>query len=185
MFLRTLVFLGASALSGCGYVVTSTLLDVGALDPFSSDPGGFAIGIDTGAGLSLIDGSVTWTFSATHSPSGETQTLEAVLVEDRTEDGLIVYTLPEADVVDLRRWQQELLAWKETSDGNSSLSFSIGGEGCRIEGVSLADDPRISVFLRLAEDAPMRPFVRNAPVLDFLETDAGSLEALPTCGVTL
>ena len=181
MFLRTIALLGASTLAGCGYMVTSTLLDVGMLDPFTSDPGGFAIGLDTDAGLSLIDGSVKWTFSATHSPSGETRTLETVLVEDRTQDDLVVYTLSDADVAELRRWQQELIPWKETSDGNSSLSFFIGGEGCRMLGVPVGDDPRISVFLQLAEDAPMRPFVRDAPVMDFFETDADSLEALPTC----
>jgi len=181
MFVRVLALLGASALSGCGYLVTSTLLDVGALDPFTADPAGFAIGTDTDAGLSLIDGSVKWTFEAVHSPSGETHTLVATLLEDRSQDGLVVYTLPDADVAELRRWQRDLIPLKETSDGNSTLGFSVSAKGCRLADVELTEDPRISIYLRLAEDGPMRPFVRDAPVMEFYDTDAERLEDLPTC----
>ena len=77
MMLRLLALVLASlTLSGCGTLVTRTLLDMNRLDPFTADPGGFAVGISTEAGLSLIEGSVAWSFEAIHSPSGEVRRLD-------------------------------------------------------------------------------------------------------------
>lgn len=176
---RILGFGGVALLSGCGTLVTSTLLEVGALDPFTADPGGFTIGMDTDSGLSLIEGSVTWTFEATHSPSGEKLTLIASLEEERRQDGMVLYRLSDADASRLRQWQTDLVPWKETSDGNSSLSFFVTGEGCRLPGIDLPADPTIAIFVRLADDAPLRPLARAIPVTEYFAVE--DLNGLPDC----
>ncbi len=179
---KKLILVGLiAAMPGCGNLVPSTLLEINALDPFSADPAGFAVGIDNADGLSLIPGTVTWTFEAVHSPSGDVRNIEIILLEDRTQDDLTLYTLADDDVTALREWQQNLRELKETSDGNSSLDFSINLQGCRIPGVEIPDDPRISVFVQLEENGRLRPLARNVPVMDFFGTDRQSIENLPLC----
>lgn len=168
-----------SCLSACGSLVPGTLLQLNALDPFTADPAGFSVGLDMPDGLALEQGSVTWTFKAVHSPSGETRQLSMILDESRAQDGMVLYRLSPADVIALRAWQQALLPWRETSDGNSSLSLDVSAEGCRIAGTALPDDPRVSVFVQLAPEAPLRPLIREGSVSEFFDIE--DLAALDEC----
>jgi len=167
------------SLMGCSSVVPTTLVQLSNLDPLTADPAGFAIGLETSQGLNIEPGTVL-TFQATHSPSGEFIREDLTLIENRTENGLIIYSIDPDGVTALRDLQAAVVPWKETSDGNSSLTIGVDAQGCREDGFDdLTSEPRVSVFMQLAEGAPMRPLIRNGPMSELFEVE--ELADLPQC----
>lgn len=169
----------AIALSGCTSVVPSTLVRLSFLDPFTADPAGFAVALETDDGLDLLPDTAVLIFDAVHSPSGKVWHEELPLTEDRSVDGRVTYRISPDGVDRLRVAQAEIIQWKDTSDGNGTLRINVTADGCRVVGAQVQDDPRVSVFMQLAQDAPMRPLVRNGPLLDIFEVD--ELAELPQC----
>lgn len=167
------------ALSACSGVVPSTVARLSLLDPLTADPAGFAVALETSDGLDLIAGTTVLIFEAIHSPSGEVLREELVLNEDRSEDGRVIYVIAPDGVERLRVLQTELLGWKDTSDGENSLSLGVTTEGCRVVGVVVPDDPRVSIFLQLSAETPMRPLVRNGPLNSMFDVE--ELAELPQC----
>ena len=170
----------ALALSGCTNLVPSTLMRLNALDPFTADPNDMAVALELPAGLALQPGSTEMMFKAVHSPSGETHQRDYTLQEQRTPDGLVIYTLSPEDIADLEAMKVSLLPWKDTSDGKSMLSMGVHSDACRVPGITIADDPRLSILLRLEQDGPLRPLLRDGPILEYF--DVGELAELPQCG---
>ena len=169
----------AFALTGCTSLVPSTLIALNALDPFTADPNDMAVSLDLPAGLALQPASTEMMFKAVHSPSGETHERTYILQEQPIQDGTVLYTLSDADIENLNAMKQSLLPWKETSDGNSTLSMNISTDACRVAGVEIGEDPRVNIALRLEAEGPLRPFLRDAPLLDFF--DVTTLAELPQC----
>jgi len=167
------------ALSACSNLVPSTLLRLNALDPFTADPNDMAVALELPAGLGLQPASTRMVFEAVHSPSGETFVREYVLQEDRSSEGQVIYTLSQQDVADLAALKVQLEPWRQTSDGNSSLSMGVTSDACRIPEIEIGPDPRINVFLRLEAEGPLRPFLRDAPIREYYEIE--SLAQLPQC----
>ncbi|WP_135503983.1 hypothetical protein [Roseovarius aestuariivivens] len=177
--LSACAFLGLSACSG---LVPATLIEMARLDPFSADPAGFAVGIDTASGIAPAAGTAQLTFTATHSPRGDIRRFDARLIEQDAGPDRVIYRLAPGDVGALRAYQQEIAGWRDTSDGNSTLALTVSAEGCRTRATGLPEDPRISVFIRLTPEGRMRPLLRKAPALPFFE--AQSPGDLPLCAGT-
>lgn len=169
----------ASALSACGSVAPSTLMRLNTLDPFTADPNDMAVAMEMPAGLDLIPESTKMTFTAVHSPSGETWVGDYTLEEQRLVDGVVIYTLSAADIADLTAAKADLERWRETSDGNSTLSLDVTAKSCRVPESVIGEDPRVSVLLRLEEDGPLRPFLQEAPLSEYF--DLSHLAELPQC----
>ncbi len=179
MLMRTLACAAVLAAAGCTSVVPSTLMRLNALDPFTADPNDMAVAVNLPSGLQMQPGTTEMVFKAVHSPSGETIERTYLLEEFRTEDGTVIYTLSDADVANLNEMKTALLPWKETSDGNSSLSMFVSTDACQVPDIAIGEDPRVNIALRLEKDGPLRPFVRDAPLLEFFEVEA--LAELPQC----
>jgi len=167
------------SLWGCTSLVPSTLVRLNALDPFTADPNDMAVALELPAGLALQAGSTQMMFKAVHSPSGEAHQREYVLREQRMPDGLVIYTLSPEDIENLEAMKVSLLPWKETSDGNSSLSMGVIADACRVPGIEVPADPRVTILLRLEADGPLRPLVRDASILEYF--DVADLAELPQC----
>lgn len=179
MFLKSITAALVLTTAACTSVVPSTLMRLAALDPFTADPNDMAVALELPAGLALQDGSTEMMFMAVHSPSGETHRRDYTLQEQSTDDGLVIYTLSDADVENLNAMKTSLLPWKETSDGNSTLSMGVTADACRVPGIEIGPDPRVNVLLRLEEEGPLRPFLRDAPLLEYFEV--AELAELPQC----
>ena len=174
-----LASIAALTLTGCSSIVPSTLARLNLLDPMTADPAGFAVALEMDEGLGIQEGSVVFTVEVTHSPSGEIRGEDLVLVEDRSETGRLVYSISPEGVQALTTMQTELLPWKETSDGNSVLTLTVVADGCLVDKDSIPEDPRVSVFLQLAAEAPMRPLVQNGALTAMFDVD--DLAELPQC----
>ena len=166
-------------LTACTSVVPATLVRLSALDPLTADPAGFAVALETNDGISVTPGTTVMSFVATHSPSGESWREDLVLLEDRADDGRLTYRISPEGIRALRELQQAVLPWKETSDGNSSFSLGVTADGCLMPGFDVPEDPRVSIFIQLAADAPMRPLVRNGPLSALFDLE--ELAELPQC----
>lgn len=180
MLMKTLACAAVVAAAGCTSVVPSTLMRLNALDPFTADPNDMAVALDLPAGLALWPATTQMTFKAVHSPSGETFERSYVLEEQLIGDGVVIYTLSADDIVDLEAMKAELLPWRETSDGNSTLSMEVSSKSCRVEGVEIGPDPRVSIALRLEAEGPLRPFLRGVPLLEYFDVER--MADLPLCG---
>lgn len=165
--------------AACSSVVPSTVMRLNALDPFTADPRDIAVALDLPAGLALVPNSTELRFKAVHSPSGETHQRDYVLQEQRLEDGVVIYTLSANDIADLEAMKTVLLPWRDTSDGNSSLSMVVHTDPCRLPDFDVGPDPRVNVLLRLEQDGPLRPLLRDASVLEYF--DVAALAELPQC----
>ena len=169
----------ALVLSGCASVVPTTIARLSLLDPFTADPAGFSVALETDDGLSVREGTAQFIFIATHSPRGEIISERVQMVEDRSEAGRLVYSISPEGVEALRAMQVNLRPWKETSDGNSSLTLTVEADGCLVDRNNIPENPRVSIFLQLSADTPMRPLVRNGPLAEMFDVE--DLAELPQC----
>lgn len=170
--MRHLLLSSLLVLTGCGSVVLSTVAQLNDLDPLTADPAGFAVAVDLPDGLENKPGDTSLTVQATRSSTGVELGRAYALEKSVLTDGRIVFTLPPHEADALRAMQQEAATWPR--DGSNTLAMNASFGACRTENVPVTGDPRFSVWLRLAQDAPLMPLVRNAPLSEV--TDPATLE---------
>ncbi|MCF2871683.1 hypothetical protein L0664_11455 [Octadecabacter sp. G9-8] len=164
-------------LMGCTSLVMSTVVALDDLDPMTADPAGFEVALDIPDPLGLVKNSTEFQFTATRGETGDVSGGEYTLLETTTPDGHRVYRIPQNAVEDIRAIQKDAATWQAT--GDNALSVGVNLDFCRTTQDPLPDDLRFSIFIRLAQDAPLLPLVRNSRVTEVIEAEA--LNELDMC----
>ncbi|MCU0826250.1 MAG: hypothetical protein MUE52_02315 [Tabrizicola sp.] len=170
------------ALSACASVVPSTAARLAATDPLTADPGAIALVVVLPPGLSVTPGSAVLEFGATRGTKSRKG--RYVLAEEPVPVGVVVqrdgsaqgYTLTDADAESMRALQAEIAGWKREGAAQGSLSLGIGG--CAV-GDGPAPDAVGSVLIRMAEDGPFLPLIREGKLADLLGAEV--LAAIEPC----
>lgn len=167
---RILIACAASALlTACTYVSPASVRDLSQLSPLEVDPSGMALTVSLPEGVAIEPGSARLVLSATRSDTGEMVLTDAVLEQLRAGDQLL-FRVAEADLPDLRDTQATARAWEETHPDLTSGSLSLTAGFCTT-GAGPAADALGSVAVRLAEGAPFKPLLTDAPLSRLAKRD--------------
>ena len=169
------LLLAAGVLSGCGGLVPTTLVRLGAVSPLEADPAGFAVTLDLPEGLGLQPGIGRLALTAERRDPPDR--LAGACGLSSGPDGGIGVDPDEIDA--LRALQAEVAAWEAADPDGTSGSLSVTLDPCRI-GAGPAPDARVSVAIRLEPGGPFLPLVRNDPISQVAGSD--DIGALPQCG---
>lgn len=178
--MRILPFVFIAPLMGCTSLVMSTVMALDDLDPMTADPAGFSVALDVPAPLAMVEDKVFFEFAAVRGETGDRQGGRFVLAASRDDAGRTVYRLPPEGIDAVRAAQQDAATWAGT--GDNELSIGVTVDFCRTADVTVPDDIRFSIFIQLAQDAPMLPLVRNSRVTEVIE--AQELDEIGLCGAT-
>ncbi|MGL4238091.1 hypothetical protein [Tabrizicola sp.] len=182
MFPARLTALACLLLAGCASVVPSTAARLAALDPLTADPGAIEVVVILPEGLAVKPGSARLEFGATRGT--ETRKGSFVL-EDRPVRTAVAgpegssargFALTEADAERMRALQAEIAAWKREGKARGTLGLGLGGCGV---GDGPAPDATGSVLIRMAEDGPFLPLIRDGKLADLLGAEV--LAAIQPC----
>jgi hypothetical protein len=168
-------------LSACASVVPGTAARLAALDPLTADPAAIELLVILPDGLAVTPGSARLEFGAKRG--AETRT-GSFLLEDRPVDlgddaqagTARGFALTQADAERMRALQADIAAWKREGGTTGSLGLGLGG--CAV-GSGPAPDARGSVLIRLVEDGPFLPLIREGKLADLLGPDV--LAAIEPC----
>jgi hypothetical protein len=169
-------------LSACASVVPTTAARLAALDPLTADPAAIQVAVILPPGLSVIPGSARLEFGArrgTDSLTGSYALRDTPASAPPTApEGATarVYALTDADAERMRALQREIAAWKRAGGAEGSLGLGIGG--CAV-GAGPSADATGSVLIRLAEDAPFLPLIRDGRLTDLLGAEV--MRAIQPC----
>lgn len=175
----TLALLGLAA---CGAVVPGTAARLAAIDPLVADPGAIELVVVLPPGLSVTPGSAVLEFGATR---GSERRSGRYVLDDipapptvAIPDGATarVYALTDKDAERMRALQAEIAGWKREGAAKGSLGLGIGG--CAV-GEGPAPDAVGSVLIRMVEDGPFLPLIREGKLADLLGAEV--LAAIEPC----
>lgn len=175
--MRILPLFIVAPLMGCGSLVMSTVMALDDLDPMTADPAGFVVALDVPQPLAIVEDSVELAIGVTRGETGETLGGSFVLVESRDGEGRTVYRLPQEGIAGIRSAQQDAATWATTGDNELSIGVII--DFCRTVETDVPEDLQFSIFIQLAQDAPMLPLVRNSRVTEVIDVEA--LNELELC----
>lgn len=176
--IRILWIVAALGLAGCSSLVAAGMARLAGLSPLTSDPEGFVVAIDLPDGIAIPPGAARITFQAARSDTGQTSQGSYALQEGRTDAADVTYRIAPADL-DRFRTQQALIAgWEDEDPDATTGSFSVRLTACAT-GAGPAPDATVSVAMKLAEDQPFFPVVRNAPLAEI--ADAAAQDQLTPC----
>lgn len=174
--------LGLLGLAACGAVVPGTAARLAATDPLVADPGAIELVVVLPPGLSVTTGSAVLEFGATRG--AERRSGRYVLDDIPAPPSVVipdgatarVYALTDKDAERMRALQTEIAGWKREGAAQGSLSLGIGG--CAV-GEGPAPDAVGSVLIRMAEDGPFLPLIREGKLTDLLGAEV--LAAIEPC----
>jgi hypothetical protein len=168
--------------SACASVVPTTAARLAMLDPLTADPAAIQVAVILPPGLAVKPGSATLEFGATRG----TESLNGsfALKDVPATPGVTaplgstarIYALTEVDAARMRRLQAQIAVWKDEGAAKGSLGLGIGG--CAT-GPGPAPDATGSVLIRLTEDVPFLPLIREGRLADLLGPDV--LAAIQPC----
>ena len=167
------MLLAAASLSACTSLVPATVMQLSGLSPLTADPADFAVSLDLPEGVAVTPGSARLTFSVMRSDLRQidSETMTLMQVGD-------VFAISPQDQARLRAIQTRARGWKaqapDATEGSLSLSLAPCGTG-----YPLAPDARVNVGVRLSEDGPFLPLVRNGPLSAVAE--AVQIADMPPC----
>lgn len=163
----------ALALSACTSIVPTTALRLSTMSPTTADPADFAVDLTLPDGIDVRPGSATLIFAVSRADLDETATGRFALRRDGS-----VFAIDPADHVELRALQAIARTWQAENAAATSGSLSIDLSPCR-RGAGPADDATVSVAIRLEQDGPFLPLVRNGPLSAV--TSQMQLQDIPAC----
>jgi hypothetical protein len=174
--------LAALFLSSCASIVPSTATRLATLDPLTVDPANIEVVVILPPGLAVKPGSAKLEFGATRG--AESLSGSFALTDTPANPGVTapagsvarIYALTEADAARMRQLQTQIAQWKTEGEAEGRLGIGIGG--CAI-GNGPARDAKGSVLIRLAEDGPFLPLIREGRLADLLGADV--LAAIQPC----
>lgn len=176
------LLLSCLCLAACGSVVPTTAARLATIDPLAADPGAIALAVILPPGLAVTPGTAVLEFGATRgaeSRVGRFTLQDAPVPADLAVPGgasAHAYALTDRDADEMRALQSEIAQWKREGDAKGHLSLGIGG--CAL-GTGPAPDAVGSVLIRMAEDGPFLPLIRNGRLADLLGPEA--LAAFQPC----
>ena len=162
---KQLLLAALIALGACTDLVPSTLLALSNVDPLTADPADIAISLDLPDGVALLPGSGELTLGATNR-DGETAQQSFTL--QQSGDVLAVATTNHQA---LRALQSRIREWEETDPSGTNGSLSVSLAPCRT-GDSVADGLRASASVRLQQDGPFLPLIKDGPLSALLNEQA-------------
>ena len=148
-------------LTACSNVVPSTVMQLDALSPIEADPADVVVAINLPEGLEIAPNSARLMLAIQRSDSGEAK--EGIFVLERVPAQQAVLRIAPEDRDSLRDLQTTARQWKLENDEASNGSLSVTLSPCRV-GNGPAADARASLAIRLTEDGPFLPLIRNGPV---------------------
>jgi hypothetical protein len=166
------------ALAACSAAVPGTAARLAAMDPLTADPAAIELVVILPEGLAITPGSARLEFGAVR---GTESRKGSFVLEDRPVttgyDGAARgFALTEADAERMRALQAEIGAWKREGDAKGSLGVGIGG--CAV-GEGPAPDAVGTVLVRMTEDGPFLPLIREGKLADLLGAEV--LAAIQPC----
>lgn len=163
-------------LAGCGAIVPSTVARLASVSPLEADPAGFAVLMDLPEGLSMAPAGQALTFTATDA-RGERRDGRFAIIPTETSRGTL-WRIDPGRLDALRDMQAKVREWEDRDPDGTTGSLGIEVTGCRVgDGPDPGD--RLTIYLRTAPDAPLRPLLRRARVSDVLGED--EVAALAPC----
>jgi hypothetical protein len=164
--------------AACSAVVPGTAARLATMDPLTADPGAIKLVVILPEGLSVTPGSARLEFGAVRGTEGRTGSFA---LEDRPVttgyDGTARgFALTAADAARMRALQAEIAAWKREGGAKGSLGLGIGG--CAV-GDGPASDAVGTVLIRMTEDGPFLPLIREGKLADLLGAEV--LAAIEPC----
>lgn len=158
-------------LAACGAVVPGTAARLAATDPLVADPGAIELVVVLPPGLSVTTGTAVLEFGATRG--AERRSGRYVLDESPVPAAVPipegatarVYRLTDKDAERMRALQTEIAGWQRAGAARGSLSLGIGG--CAV-GAGPAPNAVGSALIRMTEDGPFLPLIREKKLADLL-----------------
>jgi hypothetical protein len=176
--MRYAPILSALALSACASVVPSTAARLAMMDPLTADPAAIELVVSLPKGLAVMPGSARLEFGAERG--GESRKGSFVLEERAVAlpDGTTArgFALTEADAERMRALQAEIATWKREGTARGSLGLGLGS--CAV-GEGPAPDATGFVLIRMAEDGPLLPLIRDGKLADLLGAEV--MAAIQPC----
>jgi hypothetical protein len=169
-------------LSACASVLPTTAARLAALDPLTADPGEIEVAVILPQGLAAKPGSARLEFGATR---GSERLQGSFVLQDIPAEAAVtapkgstarIYALTEADVERMRELQRQIAAWKRQGQAMGTLGLALGGSAV---GDGPAPDATGSVLIRVTDDAPFLPLIRDGRLSDLL--GAETLAAIQPC----
>ncbi len=155
--MRSLI-LSLMLMPACTSLVPNTVTQLNRMDPTIADPQDFAIMIEMPEGLDFIPGSAQLRFMTQRTDTGESRS-ETFMLEQYEQ----TFAVADADLVPLRTLQATARRWKAENPDASNGSMGVWVAPC-VVGDGPASDARVSVSIRMEQDGPFMPLVRNGPI---------------------
>jgi hypothetical protein len=169
-------------LAACGSVVPSTAARLATLDPLAADPSEIAVAVILPPGLAVSPGSARLELGAR---LGAEQLVESFVLKDSPAEtgpeapegaSSRIFTVSDIDAKRLRKVQEGIAALKRKGDASGHLS--IGLAGCAV-GSGPSVDATGSVLIRLRDDGPFLPLIRDGSLADLLGAEV--LRSIQPC----
>lgn len=170
--MRSVLFL-MIVLAGCGSIVPTTAMRLNNLSPTTADPADVAVALTLPDGIDLQPGSAKLTFAVARTDLDQTAEGTFSLRRDAS-----VYTIDPADYDALRDLQATARQWNAENATATKGALAIALAPC-LRGAGPADDARVNVAIRLAQDGAFMPLVRNGPLSAVASAD--QLRDMPQC----
>ena len=180
--IKTLPVLAAILLAACASVVPGTAARLAAMDPLTADPAVIELVMILPDGLAVIPGSARLEFGAAR---GDEKRTGSFVLEDRPVATPVTvppgatargFALTPADADRMRALQAEIAVWKREGPAQGTLGIGLGG--CGVDGGPAADAVG-SVLIRLVDDGPFLPLIRDGKLADLLGAEV--LAAIKPC----
>lgn len=167
------VFLAAAILLGaCSSTVPGTVLKLASVDPLTADPADIALQASLPDGVGLL-------------PRAGTLALRAELRDGSEKSGAFpvervgdVLRVAPASHDALRALQADIAAWEQADPDGTTGSLDVDLEPCR-RGADIPDEATLSVAIRLEAEGAFLPLIRDAKVVDLVDSD--TIAAMPLC----
>lgn len=183
--------LASLLLSGCISASPRAMYELSKFDPFTADPRGIAVAVQTDRNLRLRTGDVILQVALDSPDKAYTfdETFLLALTEGATDprftakvernDHIIVAAFAEADIARYEWAQSRARAAKAAGKSASKGSLTVGVRGgCRADG-PLDDGTRIRTYMRTGSESGYFPLTGDMALKAML--GAGTLAGIPPC----
>jgi len=160
--MKDILLTASICLGACSTIVPGTVLQLQRLDPLTADPADIALQVDLPDSVGLLPEAGTLDLRATLRDGSVVG--DSFPIEMR---GDILRVAPSSHA-DLRAVQADISTWKAADPDGTSGSLSVDLSPC-LKTPDLPEDARVSVAIRVSQDGPFLPLVRQAPLRDAME----------------
>lgn len=178
----------AIMLTACTSIPLTSLPRLMGLDMDTIDPAAIEVAVRLQNGLALPPEGVTLFYELNNTETGEEiggdfpmvpldEPLTPFLKRKATRDRTVLrFRLDEEQAARMREVRETALGWKDTCDGNCSISFAVNTKPCVEEGTNPFRELKFSVYLKTDQERDFFTLFNNRSV----EFDSSS-DDLPRC----